>query len=134
MASAVLDESGSVKHGAVATGDELGRQVRAVMHRKQVPSVDLEELPRGRDQGEGGGIESIIVARSAIGNVPRGSGVVGDLLRRTVVDSSLSVVEVHVAGEDKVDAELEEEWLKGTLAHGTSRGADIPPVFLRYRS
>jgi hypothetical protein len=126
VARAVLDESGRVKHGAVAAGNKLGRQVRAVVHGEQVPSVGDEVLARRRDQGEGGCVEPIIVATSTVGDVPRGSWVVSDLLGRAVVDSRLPVVEVNVAGQDKVNPVLQKERLEGSLAVSAARCADVP--------
>ena len=123
----MLDESGRVKHRAITASNELGRQVRAVVHGEQAPSVLDNDLAGCGSQGGVGGVEAIVVAARTICDVPRSGRVVCDLLGGAVFHSGLAVVEVNMARQDKVDTVFQKERLEGSLAVSATRLATHVP-------
>lgn len=85
------------------------RQMRVVVESESTPSIGSVESV----QAESGvilqrvleGVESVVVARGTVGDIPRGFGVVqASRVDDSVGQGILSLIDVRVAGEDQVDA------------------------------
>lgn len=122
----VLIQRRRIQHRVIAARNKLRRQMRAVMHREQIPPIDgTDDLTRRSNQRQRRSIKPIIMSRRAIHNIPRRRRV-AQVLRRAIVDSSMALVEVLVAVQHDIDAILEEDGLEGRLALDAWRSADVP--------
>jgi hypothetical protein len=123
---AVLDQSGSIKDGIVATSNKLSGQVSAVMDGEQAPAIGRDDLTGSGDIRRGGSVQTIVVTTSTIDNVPRVSGVGVDLFSGTIPDSGVAFIEVLVARKYEVHTVLIEDGLESGLTLDTLRRTDIP--------
>lgn len=126
FASTLLVQSRSIKHRVIPASNKLSGQVRAVMNGEQIPSIDgANHFARRGDQRQGRIIKAVVMTSSAVDDIPWRSGVV-QLLGHAIGDSGVTLVEMLVAVQDKIDAVLEEERLECCLALEALRGADVP--------
>lgn len=104
----VLIQRRSIKHRSIAARNEIMRQVRAIVERQTAPAIRrilsvLIVLLKGIDQA----VETIVVSRSAVCDVPRAARVVQSLrVNVEVGHGRVSLVDVNVSGQDEIDVVL----------------------------
>ena len=113
----VLEQSCSVESASIVASNEAVRHVRTVVERNLTPSiggiVGVEPESVVWHQGISEGIESIVVARSSVDNVPGSRRVVQFIgIDNTVCDGRHTLVCMEMPSKIKVHAVLEEKRLE----------------------
>lgn len=135
----VLIQRRSIKHRSIAARNEIMRQVRAIVERQTAPAIRrilsvLIVLLKGIDQT----VETIVVSRSAVCDVPRATRVVQSLrVNVKFGHGRVSLVDVNVPGQDEIDVVLQEERLEDFAAlfadcAASVGSADVPGAMAGY--
>lgn len=116
--SPLLVQRSRIQHRPIPARHKLMRQMRRIVERQLTPPIHrIQRRPGVVLQRRHKRIQPVIVSSRAVGDVPRESWIV-QLCRVDLafVQGSVTLVDVHVAGEDQVDLCVVEDVLKDVFA------------------